>query len=60
MDFVPAAPSDQLTTTVSIFMLDTDALIVRVRVKETPPDVTFVAPVVQLFDPPDGTAPAFE
>ena len=59
-DFVPTAPSDQLTAMVKVLMFATEASIVNVRVKETPPEVTVVVPETQLFDPPAGTAPALE
>jgi hypothetical protein len=60
IDFVPEAPSDQVTVTVRVLMFDTDASMVRLRVKARPPNVTVALPVTQLFDPPAGTAPAFE
>ena len=60
IDFVPTAPSDQLTATVRVLMFATEVSIVNVRVKETPPEVTVPVPETQLFDPPAGTAPALE
>ena len=61
MDLLPEAPSDQLTWTVRVFKFATDASMVSVRVKVTPPNVTLAAPpaVIQLFAPPAGTVPAF-
>ena len=59
-DFVPTAPSDQLTATVRVLMFATEVLIVKVREKDTLPEVTVAVPATQLFDPPAGTAPAPE
>jgi hypothetical protein len=58
IDLLPAAPSDQLTATVSVLMFETDVSMVKLRVKDTPPEVTDALPETQLFDPPAGTAPA--
>ena len=60
MDLFPVAPSDQLTVTLRVFMFETEASMVRARVKDAPPDVTVEVPVGQLFVPPAGTVPALE
>src|SRR6266498_911643 len=57
-DFVPTAPSDQLTATVRVLMFVTEVSIVKVREKDTPPEVTVAVPATQLFDPLAGAAPA--
>ena len=59
-DFVPTAPSDQLTATVRVLTFATEVSIVKVRVKATPSELTVAVPETQLFDPPAGTAPALE